>query len=210
MNDRFPQNQYASDPFFNKRSRERILLPLIGLLVGAFGFSFALTCLYHAMRGVMRLGGFVASGGPYVIAHEAPSWIWIAPVSIVTGMIFVFIHWIAARKLQCLSIHALAWPALFLSLGYNFWEFGFNPPGGGTSVAWLICGALFWLMGAVPVWIVGRAWLRTRSEKRLRPNTSDDPEKTNKMARTQWLNLTVVLTAVAGIYLAILFFRSLN
>ena len=48
-----------------------------------FLFSFSLTLLYQGMRAIMYLGGFVASGGPYAIAHPAPGWVWIVPVSII-------------------------------------------------------------------------------------------------------------------------------
>ena len=45
-------------------------------------------------------------------------------------------------------------PALFLSLGWNFLEFGLRPPGGepGEVVwSWLFCAVVFGLMGAVPL-----------------------------------------------------------
>ena len=37
----------------------------------------------------------------------------------------------------------LAWPALFLSLGWNFLEYGFFPPEGGWVWSWIFCGVLF-------------------------------------------------------------------
>ena len=33
------------------------------------------------------------------------------------------------RVIAFAALAAFAWPALFLSLGWNFFEFGFNPPG---------------------------------------------------------------------------------
>lgn len=49
----------------------------------------------------------------------------------------------------------LAWPALFLSLGWNFLEFGLDPPGGGgPEWGWLICAIVFGLMGGVPLLLV--------------------------------------------------------
>ena len=41
----------------------------------------------------------------------------------------------------------LAWSALFLSLGWNFWEYGLQPPG----TDGIICGVVFAIMGAVPL-----------------------------------------------------------
>jgi hypothetical protein len=46
----------------------------------------------------------------------------------------------------------LAWPALFLSLGYNFWAYGLDAPGEtGAVVGWIVCGVLFVLMGGLPL-----------------------------------------------------------
>jgi len=45
----------------------------------------------------------------------------------------------------------LAWPALFLSLGWNFLEYGFFAVEGDWVWSWLFCGVLFVLMGAVPL-----------------------------------------------------------
>ncbi len=52
----------------------------------------------------------------------------------------------------------LAWPALFLSLGWNFLAYGFFPPEGGWVWSWLFCGVLFVLMGAVPAHRGRSAW----------------------------------------------------
>lgn len=50
---------------------------------------------------------------------------------------------------------ALAWPALFLSLAWNFLEYALQPPEGeGIVWGWLIPGVLFVLMGGVP-WLAG-------------------------------------------------------
>jgi Short C-terminal domain len=47
--------------------------------------------------------------------------------------------------------YAFAWSALFLALGWNFLEYGFDPPGGGTSPGWLVCGFVFVAMGGAPL-----------------------------------------------------------
>ena len=52
----------------------------------------ASACLYHGMRAMMRLGGMVASGGPYAIEHPAPHWVWVMPLSIVVGMACFFLN----------------------------------------------------------------------------------------------------------------------
>jgi hypothetical protein len=115
-----------------------------------FGEAFCITCLYLGMRGIMRLGGMVASGGPYAIQHPAPSWVWIMPVSILVGIACFFVNLMSADD-EGVNLMPLAWPGLFLSLGWNFLEFTFNPPGGGLAWAWLICGVMFVVMGGLPL-----------------------------------------------------------
>lgn len=120
------------------------------LLISSFGFVFCLTCLFLGMRAVMYRGGFVAVGGPYEIAHPAPGWIGVVPASILAGLIFVFINAAVAGGTGGLRLALLAWPALFLSLGWNFFEFGifrFHRPVWG----WLVCGVLFAVMGGAPL-----------------------------------------------------------
>ena len=72
---------------------------LFMITLGFLGFVFCMTLLSQAMRGVMDLGGFVASGGPYEIAHPAPGWIWVFPVSILAGLVFLLLYSIFAKKI---------------------------------------------------------------------------------------------------------------
>ena len=51
----------------------------------SLAFGLCLTLLFFGMRAIMELGGFVAVGGPYEVAHPAPDWVWVLPVSIVGG-----------------------------------------------------------------------------------------------------------------------------
>jgi hypothetical protein len=45
-----------------------------------------------------------------------------------------------------------AWSALFLALGWNFWDYGLDAPGdAGVDVGWIVCGVLFVLMGGLPL-----------------------------------------------------------
>ncbi len=115
-----------------------------------FGVAFCISCLYQGMRPIMRLGGMVASGGPYAIAHPAPSWVWIIPLSVVFGMVCFFLNLFTAPD-DGINLMPLAWPGLFLSLGWNFLEFAFAPPGGGFAWGWLVCGVVFVLMGGLPL-----------------------------------------------------------
>lgn len=126
------------------------------LLVSLFGGVFCMTSLYQAMRGVMRLGGMVASGGPYAIAHPAPGWAWIFPVSILAGLVFIGLNFFASRRVGGLDVLVLAWPALFLSLGWNFLDFGIGLTTGrhGLVWGWLVCGIIFVVMGGLPLILV--------------------------------------------------------
>jgi hypothetical protein len=50
----------------------------------------------------------------------------------------------------------LAWPALFLSLGWNFLEYAIWPPGpeSGIVLGWLIPGVVFVIMGGGPLLVL--------------------------------------------------------
>lgn len=131
-----------------------------------FGVAFAVAMLYQGMRPIMRLGGMVASGGPYAIEHQAPGWVWILPVAPLFGLACFFVHLFGGDSGKA-SLMPLAWPGLFLSLGWNFLEFTFAPPGGGLAWGWLVCGVLFVLMGGVPLLLflwARRARARQRGE----------------------------------------------
>jgi hypothetical protein len=103
----------------------------------------------------MEIGGACASGQTgYEIAVECPEGTWAVPVSIFAGMIGLGVYAGASGALPGPRWTPLAWPALFLSLGWNFWEFGLDPPpesGMGISWGWVICGVLFVAMGGIPL-----------------------------------------------------------
>ena len=160
-----------------------------------FGAAFAITTLYHGMRGVMRLGGMVASGGPYAIAHPAPSWVWIMPVSILLGMACFFINLFSSDP-DGVNLMPLAWPGLFLSGGWNFLEFAFHPPGGGLAWGWLVCGVLFVLMGGLPLLLAFKG-----AREKVRAQLSS--EAGMKPYAVQWL------LVAAGIIAAIYFFKNI-
>ncbi|HEX2625861.1 MAG TPA: SHOCT domain-containing protein [Candidatus Limnocylindrales bacterium] len=135
-------------------------------LVGMGGLAFTLTILWLSMRAVMGIGGACASGGPYVPAVECPdAVVALTPLSIFGIFIFGGIAAWGGANLggRWLGLIALGWPALFLSLGWNFLEFGFAPPGGNDGElvwSWIFCGIVFVLMGGIPliVGLRGAAW----------------------------------------------------
>ena len=127
----------------------------VGSLVGIAGVAFSITLLSQSMRSVQAVGGFCASGGPYQIRQQCPKGIaGTFPLAIVGGLIFLAIFSMCASE-RGRSVVMLAWPALFLTLGWNFLDYGLHPAGNGSGAGFLVCAAVFGVMGAVPlVWVV--------------------------------------------------------
>jgi hypothetical protein len=126
---------------------------LVSLLAGVAGLGFCLTLLFLGMRAVMDVGGACADGGPYVSALPCPDGV---PLAMIGGIFGLFLFGgLAALGGSRIGgpyggLVFLAWPALFLSLGWNFLEYGFRSPGG-WEWGWLIPGVLFILMGGGPL-----------------------------------------------------------
>lgn len=125
-------------------------------LLGIVGLAASLTIIWLSMRAVLDIGGFCAEGGPYDIAHHCPQGVGL----LLTLFIFVGLGsaGLMAWKGVVLGppydgLVTLAWPALFISLGFNFLQYGFFPPEGmtGLQFGWLIPGVLFVIMGAAPL-----------------------------------------------------------
>lgn len=131
--------------------------------LGALGLALCLTVLWWNMRAVMEVGGMCAEGGPYVIETPCPDGAaWMMPLSIVLGLVLGLV-WVAGLSRldgRAVPLFMLAWGALFGSLGWNFLEYGFDPPGdGGVVWGWLVCGVVFWIMalpGFMPLWVAAR------------------------------------------------------
>jgi hypothetical protein len=108
------------------------------------------------MRAVMDVGGFCAEGGPYEIQTHCPQGVAVLlPLAIFGGIGAAAL--MAWKGAQIGGVHAglvaLAWPALFISLGWNFLEYALfpPPPDSGIVWGWLIPGVIFVIMGAVPL-----------------------------------------------------------
>jgi len=122
---------------------------LVGVGLTAMGMALCLAVLVFAMRGILGLGGFVAKGGPFVIAHEAPDWLWVAPVSIIVGMILGFANASLAHRASGFTLALPGWSAVFLLLGWNFAEYGLR--GAHLVWSWILCAVLFFLLGLAPL-----------------------------------------------------------
>ena len=142
---------------------------VVAFLAGMALLAFSITLLWLSMRIVMGIGGACASGGPYVPAVECPdAVVALTPLSIFGGILGVGLAAFGAAGIggAWLSLIFLAWPALFLSLGWNFLEFGLRPPGadpGELEWGWLFCAVVFGLMGGVP--LVGAIWALRQADE---------------------------------------------
>lgn len=128
----------------------------VGTVLSLAGLTCALTWVYLAMRSVMEIGGSCAEGGPYVVAQPCPKGVEVTMLGGIFGGLIcaALFAWFASKLGGGYgAIVLLAWPALFLSLGWNFWDFGLNPPGEDEGPAWgnIVCGVVFWLMGGLPL-----------------------------------------------------------
>jgi hypothetical protein len=130
-----------------------VLRATVSVFLTLAGVSCGLTLLYLGMRAVMDIGGACASGGPYVPRVECPEGVPLLMMAgIWGGIVFVGLYLWATTKHKVPTLVAFAWPALFLSLGWNFLDYGIDPPfGEGLVWGWLICAVLFALMGGLPL-----------------------------------------------------------
>lgn len=144
----------------------------LGFLVGVFFLAFSIAALWLAMRAVMDIGGSCGSGGPYEVAVPCPDGIDLLlvlafPLGFASVGVMV---WKGARLgPEWVSLAGLAWPALFLSLGWNFLEYGLWPPfPGGPEIGFLVTGVIFVLMGGVPLWL----WFVARGDASIVPGVA--------------------------------------
>ena len=133
----------------------------IGVLTPLAGVACGITLLYLGMRSVMEIGGACASGGPYVPRQPCPAGVPALMIGgIWGGIVCAFLYVWQTIKHRVPSLTVLFWPALFLSLGWNFLDFGLHPPGeDGLAWGWLVCAVVFLLMGGIPL-VFAIPWLR--------------------------------------------------
>jgi hypothetical protein len=129
-------------------------------LVATAGLAFSIALLWLGMRAVMGVGGFCADGGPYVIETPCPPGAELMFLAFPLGFASAVTMIWKGSALGGLyaGLPWLAWPALFLSLGWNFLEFGlFGPGGEGVVLGWIVPGVVFMLMGGGPLLLVLRS-----------------------------------------------------
>ncbi|MEO8261065.1 MAG: hypothetical protein ABI566_00735 [Pseudolysinimonas sp.] len=124
-----------------------------GSFVSWLLFSVSFTLLYMGSATVMGLGGFCASGGPYVIQTQCPeAVVAYVPLSIFGGLAAAAIGAIFAQGFGTPLI-SWAWPILFVGLGAAFLISSTTP----GAITFLIIGVLFVAMGLVPLVLEFRA-----------------------------------------------------
>lgn len=189
-------------------SRSNILL-LAGMGVCSAWIAGAITLLNLTGRVVMSMGGFVASGGPYAIAHPAHGWMAIVPLAIVSaGFAAVFSVWLS-RKTGGFGLLTWLWAGLFVSLGVQFAIFGLKPPAqSGVKIVWgwIVCAALFIPMGIAP--LIGARFLG--NPVAISPSLhANRPALLSPVYRKVYA-ACVILGAAAGIAGAFLLFRAVS
>jgi hypothetical protein len=101
----------------------------------------------------MDIGGSCGSPG----TPACPSGAVLVPAGIWGGLIFTGLYVWQCVKHKVPSFISLIWPALFLSLGYNFFDYAFQ--GGSVQAGFLICGIVFGLMGGLPlIYAIPHLW----------------------------------------------------
>lgn len=82
----------------------------------------------------------------------------------------------ASAKLRVPQLVALAWPALFLLLGWNFVEYAFKGPDG-PEISLLICGIMFAVLAVGPLLfgLIGRRRRAALSVLRGRAQPARNP-----------------------------------
>lgn len=120
---------------------------VLGSFVSWLVFSLSFSLLYVGSATVMGLGGFCASGGPYVIETQCPeAVVAFVPVSIWTGLAGVAIGALFAQGFGT-PLVSWAWPILFVGLGVAF-LISSTVPGG---ISFLVIGIVFVIMGGIPL-----------------------------------------------------------
>jgi hypothetical protein len=203
------------------------VLPTLAVFFSLAGVAVALTLVFLSMRSVMNVGGFCAEGGPYNIRQHCPQGVTgILPASIIGGLLLAGVYAFAVSRWNIPNFLLLLWSALFLSLGWNFFAYAFDPPGPtqGVVAGWLVCGIVFALMGGLPLIVVGplvvKSFLRSEDEEPAFSNipivyatghqpaaATSEPTKAGISVGIRLYWLCVQLAAVgAGIWAAVLLF----
>jgi len=166
-------------------------------------FSGSLLALYFVMREVMDVGGFCAVGGPYQIKTPCPEGTVLPAVLAPPVMAISFIVYIVVARNSAGAI--LFWAAIFGSLGWNFIEKGLLVPraaGEGTIWGWMVPGATFWLMAAVPLLFLVPGRINAYRQYRQ----ADREARAQARSRFLWSSVVHLAAIAAGTWGAVKLF----
>lgn len=119
----------------------------LGAAASALGLGASLTIVIRSAQAIAAEGGYVAEGGPYVIAHPVPDGFWLFPLSFIGMFAFPIVHAVFASRINGFRLVFFTWCALWTGIGLVTLYDAFNPPGGGFSWVWLVMGVIFSLVG---------------------------------------------------------------
>ena len=137
--------------------RRTPIIRALGSLVSWFTFAFCFSLLYLTAVTVTALGGYCASGGPYVIEVECPAnVVAFTPLSIFGGMFAVLLALVFAQGFG-VPLILWAWPILFVGLGWSFLQSFINY----GDITGIVIGVMFVLMGLAPLALAIRAGWRS-------------------------------------------------
>ena len=119
----------------------------VSLLVFGGLVTVCLTVVFLSMRAVMDIGGSCGSVDNEVYRPCPGNVAGLLPGAIWGGLIFTGLYVLVCARWKVPSFVSLLWPALFLSLGYNFVDYGIV----GRQFGFILCGVVFAIMGAVPL-----------------------------------------------------------
>jgi hypothetical protein len=120
----------------------------IGAVVCALGISACLTIVVLGGTRIMDAGGFVASGGPYEIAHPVPPGLTILPLAFFGLFAFTLAHTVFASRIKAPRLIYAMWCSLWTGVGAVTLWYGLHPPRGtGLAWGWLVMGGVFLLVG---------------------------------------------------------------
>jgi hypothetical protein len=134
-----------------QRVNSRLALRSLATFVGLAGVTVALVWLYESMRAVMAIGGSCASGGPYVVATPCPHGSTLTTLGGILGGIAMTAVYTVFGLRQGPRLTLLVWSGVFLSLGWNFLDFGWHATDSSTRTGWLVCAGVFALLGLGPL-----------------------------------------------------------
>jgi hypothetical protein len=126
----------------------------LGVLVTLVGVACAITLLFLGVRRLLEIGGSCSGFGPFEGKQPCPHGV---PLAIAGGIMGgLACAWmnirLALRHRVGSMLILVAWPGLFLSLAYNFVDFGVSPPSDeGVVWPWLVSGGILGLVGAAPL-----------------------------------------------------------